>query len=286
MMRTTSVRLSFPNHIHGGSLGLADSVLRGIGDEWLASKSELQWLDFKEAPDTALSSEVLAKRNIGKLRKEFLALLAKTAACLANAQGGVIVLGVRNAAPTRTEAIQGVPAAYTPEGIRLAIYNGASPALTVAVSERTVDGKRVLFVDVPVGAVVHATTAGGYKWRVEDRCEPIEPDTMRAIAAARGTYDWSGELSDFAPDALSAAALAAAADRLRDAGHDDLARQADRDREQFLRSCELLDRGSRAQDGRPAIRLRTGPRDDGARLGRDRNHGTELRKRRDRAPPP
>lgn len=222
---------------------MADKVVRQIGDDWTASKRESQWLDFKETPDTALSREAWAKRNRGNARKEFLGLVAETAACFANAQGGVIVLGVRNATATRAEAIQGVPAAYSPEGVRLAIYGGTSPALTVSVHERTVDGKRLLFVEVPIGAVVHATTSGSYRWRVEDRCEPIGPDTMRSIAAARGTYDWSRELSEFGADSLSTAALAAAADRLRDIGQEELARQADEDRPQFLRSCELLERG-------------------------------------------
>ena len=222
---------------------MADAVLREIGDEWAASSSELQWLDFKETPDTALSAHIQAKRNMGKVRKEFLALVAETAACLANARGGVIVLGVRDRAANREEAIQGVPETIAPEGLRLAVYNGTAPPLTVTVHERAVERKRVLLVEVPIGAVVHATTGGSYKWRVEDRCEPIGPDTMRSIAAARGTYDWSSELSPFGPDDLATAALAAAADRLRDVGQDELARQADEDREQFLRSCELLERG-------------------------------------------
>lgn len=243
MIRMSRVQLSFLDHMYGDALSLAESVIRSMGDNWQASKRELQRLDFKETPDTALPLEVRAKRNLGKARKEFLGLVAETAACLANAQGGAIVLGVRDTAPSRPDAIQGVSMAYSPEGIRLSVYNGTSPALTVAVHERTVDGRRLLLVDVPIGAVVHATTSGAYKWRVEDRCEPIGPDTMRSIAAARGTYDWSGELSDFGPDALSTAALAAAADRLRDIGQDELARQADDDREQFLRSCELLKRG-------------------------------------------
>lgn len=200
-------------------------------------------LDFKETPDTALPAEVLEKRNLGKVRKDFLALIAETAACLANTQGGIIAIGIRDQADTRGEAIPGVPAAYTPEGTRLAVYNGTAPSLTVAVHERWIDGRRVLLVDVPIGAVVHATSGGSYKWRVEDRCDPIQPDTMRSISAARGTYDWSAELSEFGPDDLSTAALAAAAERLRDIGQHDLARQADEDREQFLRSCELLDRG-------------------------------------------
>lgn len=243
MIRVSKARLSFLDHMYGDPIAFAESVIRSIGDDWEASKRELQNLDFKETPDTALPLEVRAKRNLGKLRKEFLALIAETAACLANAQGGVIVLGVRDEAASRQDAIQGVSMAYTAEGIRLAVYDGTAPSLTVAVRERTVDGRRLLLVDVPIGAVVHATTGGSYKWRVEDRCEPIEPDTMRSISAARGIYDWSAELSDFAPDALSTAALAAAADRLRDIGQDELARQAEEDREQFLRSCELLDHG-------------------------------------------
>ncbi|WP_445148502.1 RNA-binding domain-containing protein [Baekduia sp. Peel2402] len=243
MIRVQKAQLSFLDHTYGSVIAFAEVVLREIGDDWEASKRELQRLDFKETPDTALPPEVRAKRNLGKARKEFLAMVAETASCLANAQGGVIILGVKDKAPTREAAIQGVPSAYTPEGVRLAVYDGTSPPLTVVVQERAVDGKRLLLVDVPVGAVVHATTGGAYKWRVEDRCEPIGPDTMRSISAARGVYDWSGERSEFGPDALSAAALAAAADRLRDAGHDELARQAEEDREQFLRSCELLDQG-------------------------------------------
>jgi len=236
----SSRQLSF---LDQSGTGLADAVLREIGDEWAASSSEPQWLDFKETPDTALPVHIKAKRNMGKVRKEFLALVAETAACLANARGGVIVLGVRDRAANREEAIQGVPETIAPEGLRLAVYNGTAPPLTVTVHERAVERKRVLLVEVPIGAVVHATTGGSYKWRVEDRCEPIGPDTMRSIAAARGTYDWSSELSPFGPDDLATAALAAAADRLRDVGQDELARQADEDREQFLRSCELLERG-------------------------------------------
>jgi ATP-dependent DNA helicase RecG len=243
MIRVSRGQLSFLDHTRDTLLSLADRAIREIGDDWKASADELQWLDFKETPETALPDDVKPKRNMGKARKDFLGLIAETAACLANAQGGIIVLGVRDAARTRADALQGVPADYSPEGLRLAVYNGTSPPLTATVHERTVDARRLLFVEVPIGAVVHATAGGAYRWRVEDRCLPIAPDTMRSIAAARGTYDWSAELSHFRPESLSAAALAAAAERLRDIGHDELARQAEEDRERFLRSCELLERG-------------------------------------------
>src|SRR5215217_351066 len=243
MIRVQRGQLSLLDHTRGTPLGLADRIIVEVGDDWKASTTELQWLDFKEAPETAIPDDVKIKRNMGKARKEFLGLIAETSACFANAQGGVIVLGVRDTAPTREEAIQGVPAAYSPEGLRLAVYDGTTPPLTVIVHERTVDRRRLLLVEVPIGAVVHATSGGAYRWRVEDRCVPITPDTMRSITAARGTYDWSGQLSELGPGSLSAAALAAAAERLRDVGQDELAQQAEEDREQFLRSCELLDRG-------------------------------------------
>src|SRR5215216_5238957 len=100
MIRVSAGQLSFLDHFYADSLSLADNVIRSIGDDWEASKRELQRLDFKETPDTALPLEVRAKRNLGKARKEFLGLVAETAACLANAQGGVIVLGIRDAAPS------------------------------------------------------------------------------------------------------------------------------------------------------------------------------------------
>lgn len=220
---------------------MAIDAVAAISDGWRADEHELSVLDFKETPDTALPPDVRAKRNMGRARKAFFGTLAETSACLANTQGGTIVIGVRDRAATRAQALQGVdPTIYSPEAVRLAVYNGTSPSLTVDVQEHDADGQRLLLVNVPRGAVIHATSSGGYRWRVHDRCEPIQPDTMRAISAARGIYDWSAAPSSLGPEALSGAALAVAAERLRSIGQDDLADQAEDDRAQFLRSCDLL----------------------------------------------
>ena len=74
MIRMSRTQLSFLDHLYGDSLAFADRRIRGIGDDWAASRSELQWLDFKETPDTAIPLEVRATRNLGKARKEFLTL--------------------------------------------------------------------------------------------------------------------------------------------------------------------------------------------------------------------
>jgi ATP-dependent DNA helicase RecG len=218
----------------------AELALEGIGDGWVAGREERELLDFKETPETAIPADRRAGRNMGRERKAFLGLLAESAMCLANARGGVIVVGVRDRAATRVGALQGVDAAYSVEALRLAVHRGTVPPLTVEAVERTVDDKRLVLVRVPQGAVVHATSGGTYKWRVGDQCLPIEATEMRAIQAARGQYDWSEDASAFGLDGLSAAALANAAERLRAIGRDELARLAEDDREQFLRSCDLL----------------------------------------------
>ena len=117
MIRVQRGRLSLLDHTSGTPLALADRVVSEIGDDWTASAAELEVLDFKETPETAIPPEIRAKRNAGKARKDFLGLIAENAACFANAHGGVIVLGVRDAAPTRSEAIQGVSPDYAPEEI-------------------------------------------------------------------------------------------------------------------------------------------------------------------------
>ena len=224
-----------------GPLEIAKQALARIGDGWRAGDEELEILDFKETPDTALSASQRAKTNMGKWRKSFLAGIAQASACLANSRGGVIVIGVRDRAATREEALRGADAAhYSLDAIRLAVHRGTLPPLTVDPVDWDEDGVRLVLVQVPRGAVVHATSDGTYKRRVVDNCQPLSEAEMRGLQATRGQYDWSAEASAFGPDAISRAALARAVERLRDAGSDDLADLAENDPERFLSSCDLL----------------------------------------------
>lgn len=222
-------------------LQAAEIALTKIGTGWSASRAEREYLDFKETPETALPTHVSAKRNLGEERRRFFALIAETAICLANSNGGVIVLGVRDRANTREEALQGADASdYSADTIRIAIYQRTRPAMSVDVSEVDTDGIRVVFIRIPRGTVVHATSDGVYKRRVGDQCHPIGGDEMRQLQAARGQYDWSAEPSGLGIDAISRTALATAADYLRRAGRSELADSAELDPAQFLSDCELL----------------------------------------------
>lgn len=223
---------------------LATGALDSVGAGWEADDREHELLDFKETPDTAISSSRRAKVSMGKERKRFLATLAETAACLANNRGGVIVVGVRDKATTRAEALQGAdPRHYPVDAIRLAVHGGTLPPLTVDPVEHDEDGQRLLLIRVPRGAVVQGTAAGTYKRRVVDQCRPIGEAEMRGLQATRGQYDWSEGASEFGLRHVSRAALARAAERLRDVGADEQAELAEHDQRQFLSNCGLLEGG-------------------------------------------
>lgn len=222
-------------------LQAAEAALAKIGTGWSASRAEREYLDFKETPETALPAHVLERRNLNEERKRFFALIAETAICLANSNGGVIVLGVRDRASTREEALQGADAIeYSADALRIAVHQRTRPAMSVDVSEVDIDGIRIVFIRIARGTVVYATSDGVYKRRVGDQCQPIGGDEMRQLQAARGQYDWSAEPSGLGIDAISRTALAAAGDYLRRAGRAELADSAERDPAQFLSDCELL----------------------------------------------
>jgi ATP-dependent DNA helicase RecG len=227
------------------ALELARQAIAGIGSGWEASDHERELLDFKETPETA-GREAPA---VGSGRKRFFLTLADTAACLANGRGGVIVLGVRDRAPDRAAALQGVDKRYVPEQLRREIYNRTSPGLPVDASEETVDGARLILLRIPTGVEIHSTTGGTFKHRVGDQCQPLDSLTMRGLRAARGAYDWTALPSHKGPDAVSVAALDEAASRLQRRGDFELATAARADPSQFLRDTGLVAEGKLTRAG-------------------------------------
>jgi ATP-dependent DNA helicase RecG len=214
-------------------LSLVEALLESIGDDWDASAVEDHRIDFKETPETAGNDGARA-------RKRFHELLAETAVCFANAEGGAIVVGVRDRAATREEALPGVPPAYTPEELVSVIFERTAPAILTRPSVLETDGRRVIVLLTPRGSGVHSTTQGVYKIRLNDRCVPLAGDQLRGLRALREQYDWTAESSGLNVDALSVAALERASDMLRRSGHDDLADLARIDVAGFCRATRLL----------------------------------------------
>lgn len=216
------------------ALSAADAALLSIGDDWAADTVEQALLDFKETPTAGQSS-------IGKQKEAFYRLLAETAVCMANADGGAIVIGVRDRAADRGAAIPGVDARRYPlDEVLHAIFERTSPAITVRPVVREPDGKAVYVLLVPVGTGVHGTTQGVYKRRVGDKCLPLRGEQLRGLRTVRERYDWSAGSSGLPVSALSRAALERAANLLRLNGHEELAEAAERDATAFCRNTNLL----------------------------------------------
>lgn len=190
-----------------------EPLLAQVGRGVTAHDLEGQQLDFKE---------------VGESIKETFRILAEAAVCFANADGGRVVLGVRDKATDRGESLAGVPADYSPELVQRAIFDRTQPPLTLIVNEHAEEGVRLLIVDVPPGVGIYSTSDGRATRRLNKECRPFTPAQQREVLAVRGQYDWSGQSSGIAPRRLSNAEI----DRLRNllaiAGADDLAALRDR----------------------------------------------------------
>ncbi|MBB0244017.1 hypothetical protein FNQ90_07815 [Streptomyces alkaliphilus] len=214
-------------------LAAVDAALAMIGDHWDADECEHGLLDFKETPDTA--------GDPGKnARKRFHELLAETAVCFANSEGGAIVVGVRDRASDRGTALRGVPPKYSAEELVEAIHQRTSPAITCRPVVREVDDRRVIVLLVPRGSGVHSTSLGVYKVRLNDRCVPLGGDQLRGLRTLREHYDWTAQPSDVGVEGLSRGSLERAASLLFGSGYDDLARLAESDPTAFCKSTRLM----------------------------------------------
>lgn len=126
-----------------------DTALLQVGIDGVAATDlESQTLDFK-----AWS---------GKFG-EIAAIISDALVCLVNADGGHVVVGVRDRERDRAAALAGVPASVDSEAMRRAVYERTRPAVTPFVSERIVDGARLLVLTVPAGVQPHSNAAGSLR---------------------------------------------------------------------------------------------------------------------------
>lgn len=140
-------------------------------DKRKASELESETLEFKEW------SREWEQGEAG--RRKFYRMLAEYAVCFANHKGGTLVLGVRDRAKGRTQAVTGC-GSYNLHELRTRIYDLTEPHILVDVEELFLQeyGARLLLVHVPQGMGVHTTTDGVAKVRVGTDCKPMT-GTMR-----------------------------------------------------------------------------------------------------------
>ena len=140
-------------------------------------------------PADAIESDVLECKpwHPGRL-KEQLAIAAESVVCLANANGGTLILGVRDRVRSRAEAIVGV-GDLDPETARRAIFDRTEPHLTVDIEELVEPEGRLLLVRVPRGVVPHTTSDGLAKVRIGKECRPLTGAMLTQLVVERRAFD-------------------------------------------------------------------------------------------------
>ena len=142
-------------------------------------------------PADAIESDILECKpwdpNPGRF-KEQLAVVAESVVCLANADGGTILLGVRDRVRSRADAIGGV-GNLQPEAIRRAIFDRTEPHLTVDIEKLDEPEGRVLLVRVPRGVVPHTTSDGLAKIRIGKECRPLTGPMLTQLVVERRAFD-------------------------------------------------------------------------------------------------
>lgn len=168
--------------------------------------------------------------------------LALAVICLANADGGKILLGVDDRGRTRGCLSYDVPE------LLAGVYRTTDPPITVDIGEVPTPQGTVLVVGVPRTPFVHGTAGGVFQRRVGKQCLPMSSADVLAFQSERAGLDYSALPLGQAryPDDVDSQAL----ERLRAEialRSPALAQQADRD---LLGSLRLL-----ADDGTEPARL-------------------------------
>lgn len=170
----------------------AVALLQAIQAGASPGQLETQTLEFKqEDPDL----------------KRTLDILADAVVCLANAEGGILMLGVADRSDAAGGPLRGITARVTVDTVRRAVFDQTRPGLSVPVAEIEHAGARFLVLAVPQGAVFYSNARGTATRRVGRDCMPFPPEQQRQAAAARGQVDWSAEtlpvgVSDVAADEI------------------------------------------------------------------------------------
>lgn len=168
-----------------------NEILTAIIGGDVADDHESQTLDFRQDA-----------RNPGETSK----VLAKAAACFANAEGGTLVLGVR-------EGIAGeaalVGTTHAPDWCRQRIHELTTPRLLVDGSAVRFADRTFVRLDVPRGLVVHEAD-GRFHRRIGKSCERMSALEIAQLSNDRAGADWSAEVTNAPATAVEPEAMLAA----------------------------------------------------------------------------
>lgn len=196
-------------------------------------------------PASAIENDRIEFKQADTDPRRTLEILADAVVCLANGDGGLVVLGVRDR-PGPRGSLAGVDTGLSVDAVVRGIFDRTRPSLSVPVQEVQEQGARLLAITVPRGATFYANAKGVSTRRVGAACRPFPPEEQRQAMAARGLYDWSAAPAGVELSAVSADEVDRIRRLLAAAGREDTARQSDA---RILHDLRLLDGGELTRAG-------------------------------------
>lgn len=161
-------------------------------------------------PADALESETLECKSWNPDHRDAcIRDIREAVVCLANARGGVILVGIADKRRSRKDALHGVGALESNE-LRRKIYDGTEPHILVEIEDLVESEGRLLVVRVPRGMPPHMTTEGVGRIRVGKECKPLTGSELARLFLLGGQRDVTAErlpgatLADLDPDLVRA----------------------------------------------------------------------------------
>lgn len=162
--------------------------------------------------------------------------LASEAACMANTPGGgALIVGVGDAGDLLGTGLDS-------EWLRHRIYELTDRKLTVDTSEALIRGTRLLVVISPQ-AMEPVRYHRKIRWRVDDRCEEVDPNTWFTRQWQHLRYDWSAAPSTVGISEVRPAAVEIARSFLYESGEDRAQELAAAETPQMLRMLNVVGDG-------------------------------------------
>ncbi|WP_298992784.1 ATP-binding protein [uncultured Pseudokineococcus sp.] len=209
----------------------ADAALRAIERGARACDLEGQRLDFKEYKRPGPTDRDPLKAGAVDL--------AEAVACLANARGGSVVVGVADTA-RGAGAFVGLPTGLDADDLRHRIWEVTRPNLVVTARRREVAGRHLLILEVEPGFDLYRV-GGKLRERIGTNCLPMDAEREARVLEERRNYDWSAEPADQDADSISETAVEEARRLLTQAGDEQSRRRATLSKADLLRECGVVD---------------------------------------------
>ncbi len=121
--------------------------------------------------------------------------LARTCVCFANAQGGLLLIGIEDGAEA-PEATQRIPPALRERVFKTVPQLALNVVTSFPELVTASNGGQYLRLEILPSTGIACTSDGRYYVRVSDECKPVYPEALTRLFADKGAHKWELEATD------------------------------------------------------------------------------------------